>query len=208
MGKAILYVACFIVFITLYSCNAIMYNFYGIKKLEVFDDSLYYRSLNSMVRDFHEPYYSIVSSEDEFANYHSSFNGLGDKNIKQPVQILYFKADSLVSFRANCHARGNIFGDLDWNYDGDFDQFVPRSAIELGTGIPSLKTLSEIYRIPKENKADVTVLFFWNNMLLKQSKSAFEAIVDNYRTHSGESGDISIVLVNTDKPYIDFFKNE
>lgn len=206
MPKINLFLISSLVLIVTSYCDSIMYKMYGIKKLQVFDDSLYNHSLNSMIRNYSGSYYSIVSHEDEFKNYHMDYHNLGDKNIKQPIQILYFKEDSLLSFRANCYAKGNIFGQLDWNYNGAFDSFVPESAIHIAANTPNLRKLFETYHIPEEKRNDVTILFFWNNMLLKQSKSAFETIVKNINVHSNLSDGVSIILINTDKPYINFFK--
>ncbi len=47
----------------------------------------------------------------------------------QPLQTIYFNSDdSLISFNANCLAKGSrISTKLDWNYNGIYDNFPPKS---------------------------------------------------------------------------------
>ncbi|WP_241791354.1 hypothetical protein, partial [Sphingobacterium rhinopitheci] len=49
------------------------------------------------------------------------------------------------------------------------------------------------------------IVFFWNNMFSKQSKEAFQTISENLYKRK-DNVFINLILINTDIPYIDFFK--
>lgn len=184
------------------SCTALFSKIYGINNLQAFDQELYESTLEHILGDYSGSYYSVVSEQDAFVAYTSLLAPLiGDNNAKQPIQMLYFKDGKLQSFRANCHAKGGLTGHLNWNYNGDFDSFIPVSAVDLTTEPAILDSLMKTFAIPHEKKSAITIVFLWNNIFKNLSVEAFHVIVDNM-AKAKEADTCSIILVNTDKPYI------
>ena len=119
------------------------------------------------------------------------------KNLFQPIQILYFHNDSMVSYHVNCQAKGALFG-INWNTGNRFGAFPPETAIPESSKHLSLKNLQKIY--PQINPSDnkpYTVLLFWTNMLHRISRSAFDTIIENIEDFDKKDS-CSIYLINDD----------
>jgi hypothetical protein len=124
------------------------------------------------------------------------------KDFNQPVQILYFKDSKLISYHANCYAKGTLSG-IDWNYENRFDQFPPKSAIQSSLFNLSLLEITNIYdRITPAKK--YTVLVFWSWMLEGVSKDAVSTVLDN-RINNGADKSCEVFLINTDKYWSEKF---
>lgn len=82
-----------------------------------------------------------------------------------------------------------------------FDSFIPVSAVDLTTEPAILDSLMKTFAIPHEKKSAITIVFLWNNIFKNLSVEAFHVIVDNM-AKAKEADTCSIILVNTDKPYI------
>ncbi len=183
-----------------------MYKIYGIKNIESFDQQLYESALKKMPIQEPQVYsVSLISDSIQFSKYTEVFKDLGEKNSKQPIQILYFNENKLSSFHANCFAKGTFTGNLKWNYRGDFDRFLPKSAIELPEGIPTVEHILKIYPLENKSNYQTTILFFWTNILQKQSIDAFNTIIKNMKTRT-QLESIQLIMINTDKAFIEYFK--
>ena len=144
----------------------------------------------------------IIGDSVQFAAYRnlSSDSLWRDWRLVQPMQILYFANDSLVSFHRNCTARGKLFS-LDWNYDNRFGQFPPKSADSLtGAGL-TFQEISEIYHLPANDQVPCHVVIFWTNMFRRISKDAVNTVLNNIEKFD-MSEKCDIFLINNDKSYL------
>lgn len=189
----------FITLIGLQSCNPILQRLYGIEPLSSFDEEEYQNTLNEIASKYSGPIISIISQDsllDQYSRVDTSF----ESNTTQPIQILYFQGNYLKSFQANCFAKGSLFGNLNWNYDGRFDTFFPTSALPLKDKNLLLSDIKNIYKIGQPTD-DITIVFFWTNLMQKKSIEAFELIVDNIASYSLDR-EPTIIAINTDHFYI------
>ena len=116
--------------------------------------------------------------------------------IYQPIQILYFDKDSLVSFHVNCTAPSKGLN-LDWNYQGRFETFPPHSPIEVESCPLSLGDYRKIYS-EIEVGDGCSIIVFWTNMLYKFSRSAILSVVENMKIYAPNLN-IKLYLINNDK---------
>lgn len=172
---------------------------YGYKPIKQFDKNEYEAVVTSVLDDNFKMH-SIISDSAQFASYRKILSDSlwQHSTSAQPVQILYFKGDKLVSYHINCTARGSLSG-LNWNTDHRFETFPPTSAMPITPSMSALSEIRNIYHITDNNEYLIVVL--WSNMLSKISKSAIETVKSNLSKY-GNIGQATIVLINTDKYYV------
>ncbi|MBR0072789.1 MAG: hypothetical protein IJP95_03035 [Bacteroidales bacterium] len=142
---------------------------------------------------------ALVSDSLQFVAYWNLFaDTLWKRTAVQPVQILYFMGDTLVSYHVNCYAKGGM-ASLDWNTDNRFGQFPPQSAVPLTTLQLSFSQIAKLYGV--EAKKHLNIVVFWTNLLTKISKSAVNAALDNVEKH-GQNKKCEVFIINTDKFFI------
>jgi len=173
---------------------------FGYRTIEAFDKASYDRFIEKVMADT-IPAMSIISTENQFALYRSlSQDSLWRESFSgQPVQILYFYKDSLVSYHINCLAEGKIFG-LNWNTDGRFLSFPPQSAIptnKVGISFNDIRNTFDLGNIDK----NYSIVVFWSNMLSKVSKSAVEMVKENMNQYR-DPKNAELILINTDNYYV------
>ncbi len=184
------------------SCSAIFSKIYGVKELNKFDKQEY-DSFISKLKTENIMYFSLISDP---ASFRKSIN-LGDsvltqKDLYQPIQILYFEKNQIVSFQANCYAKGTL-KNLNWNYDNRFSIFPPKSAVPLNNERNvTFKEFNEIYPELKNIKGKkYSIIIFWTSMLENISYDAIETVFENIvkfdKTH-----ETVVYLINTDKFFI------
>lgn len=171
---------------------------YGYKPIKQFDKNEY-DAVVASVSDENFKMYSIISDSVQFASYRNIMSdSLWQQSTSgQPIQILYFKGDKLVSYHINCTAKGGVTG-LNWNTDHRFETYPPVSAMPITPSLHSLSKVKSIYHITDNN--EYLIIVFWSNMLSKISKSAIETVKSNVSQY-GNVNQASIVLINTDKYY-------
>lgn len=172
---------------------------YGYKPIKQFDKNEY-EAVVASVLDDNFKMYSIISDSVQFASYRKILSDSlwQHSTSAQPIQILYFKGDKLVSYHINCTARGSLSG-LNWNTEHRFETFPPASAMPITPSMSSLSEIRNIYHISDKN--EYLIVVFWSNMLSKISKSAIETVKSNLSKY-GNIDKTSIVLINTDKYYV------
>ena len=186
---------CFAIVILLAGCGVL----YGYKPLKQFDQKDYDQMITSVLdRNFKINH--IVSDYGQFDAYRTCVQDSlwQHQTAVQPVQILYFKKDSLLSYHINCTAKGG-FSNLNWNTDQRFETFPPLSAVTITPQMQNLSKIRDIYGI--NDDSEYLVVVFWTNMLPKISKSAIETVKTNLR-ENGAVKKAAIVLINTDKFYV------
>ena len=130
--------------------------------------------------------------------------GKDQKNLTQPLQVLYFDASGrLISYSVNCSVGG--FPNLKWNRYGTFDQFPAAKSVELDT----LNTVKDqLLHINPLNNApfpdlrtyDYTVLVYWCRFMGRQSKRLVHVVQDNVRLADGKK--VMVLYVNTDNFWV------
>lgn len=173
----------------------VLYDFRPVKQ---FDQNDYDKMITSVIdRDFKINH--TVSDYEQFDAYRTCIqDSLWQyQTAVQPVQILYFKKGSLISYHINCTAKGGL-SNLNWNTDKRFETFPPAKAVPITPQMQNLPKIREIYRI--NDDSEYLIVVFWTNMLPKISKSAIETVKTNLR-ENGAVNKTTILLVNTDKFY-------
>ena len=194
-NKSHIVILCFAIPILLAGCGVL----YDFKPIKQFDQKEYDKMITSVIdRDFKiKP---IVSDYGQFDAYRTCIQDSlwQHQTAVQPVQILYFKKDSLLSYHINCTAKGG-FSNLNWNTDQRFETFPPVSAVPITPQMQNLSKIRDIYGI--NDDSEYLIVVFWTNMLPKISKSAIETVKTNLR-ENGAVNKADIVLINTDKFYV------
>ncbi len=142
---------------------------------------------------------SCVSIDSSTFSKFMSYDDKGDSicnAMGQPLQIHYFRTDSLISFHANCYAKGGI-GKLDWNVYNRFETFppntVPFSELKQDKSFPEfLKTTT---------RKEYQIVLFWTQLLEKQAANLVQLVVDHIKSNNAQAK-VELILVNTD----DYFK--
>ena len=188
-------ILCFAIPILLAGCGML----YGYKPLKQFDRNNYDQMITSVLDQDYKISH-IVSDYEQFDAYRTCIQDSlwQHKTAVQPVQILYFKKDSLLSYHINCTAKGGL-SNLNWNTNQRFETFPPVSAVPITPQMQNLSKIRDIYGI--NDDSEYLVVVFWTNMLPKISKSAIETVKTNLR-ENGAAKKSAIVLINTDKFYV------
>ena len=117
----------------------------------------------------------------------------------QPLQALYFDEEGkLVSFHNNCYAGG--FPLLRWNKDGQFDKFIPATRTPITDTVLNLGLLlhyiEPISQTVSSEKTKWTIVIFWCDFMMKQSKELIKIARKNLLLDNSHS--VRILFVNTD----------
>lgn len=115
-------------------------------------------------------------------------------DLYQPVQVLCFDGDSLVSWLVQCYATKPGRLKVDWNHDGRFNSFPPLPSVNVPFGHLSLKRHTDIYPT-LQSATRYTVLIIYSNILRRVSRQAVEAVAQCLRGHEAET---TVFLINTD----------
>jgi hypothetical protein len=175
-------------------CSLLLKNNYGYNDPVKFTENEYEIFLNSIDTS------QIIHMRSDVSQFKEVINLCKDsvrrKDLNQPIQLLYFEDTILVSYHANCYAKGSLSG-IDWNYNNRFNKFPPESAIECSLFDLKISNFRDIYsEIYTEKK--YTVIIFWSWMLEGVSRDAIVTVQKNIRENEIEN-DTSIFLVNIDE---------
>lgn len=186
---------------SLVSCRLILSKLYGVNTLKKFDQKKCEKFIASIDKKGIKTYALYADT--------NSYNCVRKippgkklrKDFSQPVQILYFDGDSLVSFHANCYAQGSI-SNLDWNVNNRFNRFTPVSAIPMDSARFTISDFARCYTEQKPAKEKrYTVIIYWSLMLEKISKTAIRTVIDNI-VQFNKTEETVIFLVNNDQSFI------
>ncbi len=179
--------------VTTSSCKALGYKLIGVKHLNGFDKKAYDGFLQKLPD---VDYVDIVGDAEQFQSVMKiSSDSTMRHSLYQPIQILYFHKNDLVSYHINCTAPSKGL-DLDWNYQGRFESFPPVSPIEVKDYSLSLADYRNIYTEIAENDG-YCVVVFWTNMLYKFSRSAIMTVLENIECCASNL-DVKLYFVNND----------
>ncbi len=184
----------------LFSCSNIIYKLYGIEVLQEVDEqriTSFYAGIDLV--DLNHQQYLIDSTQFEIYRRVGKTDRI-KKDMSQPVQILYFINDRLASFHANCYAKGSL-KNIDFNYNGRFDQFIPTSATDSLPSYTSLTELGEKLNIePAISQKNITIIVLWTSMFENMAKSGIEEVLINLENFE-QKENVKIHFINNDDFY-------
>lgn len=173
-----------------------MYKMAGIEAIKEFDKN----KVEQVEKEFKKLNPEVImktASKNQFHSYVEYFGDFNKNDLKQPIQIHYYTIDSLASFHANCYAKGSIGGSLDWNYNGKFNEFIPKTSTQIKNN-KGLSFVLQQFNLPELN-TDNTIIFFWSNIMPKHSIEAYNLVINNLKTSKEKS---TLITINTDNFFV------
>ncbi|MDM1066070.1 hypothetical protein [Myroides odoratimimus] len=172
----------------------------GIRELEVFSQKDYEESLVKLKEKYPERTQFLISTQEQFISYSSLVEKDKQYILTKPIQLLYFKEDSLVSIHSSCNVPINYWTwKLDWNIDNRFEQFPPLSSTS--TLDIKLKQIQDVYGFRRENTSENTLIVFWSRMMEKQVYGALETVIYNKRL-SNKKEKLNTIFINVDHAFL------
>lgn len=181
-------------------CDTIVRNFYGIKEINGFNKAEYDSFISRLPNDVE--YTSLIGKSSQFNNMVSL---VGDtitlQHLHQPIQLLYFQNDTLVSHHVNCTAPAKWRG-LDWNYENRFGTFPPESPIPRGDCPLPFDVVEKAYGLA-DSKSDFVLVIFWTTAFERISHDAISTAFKNL-VQFNKQGETTVYLINNDEIMADF----
>ena len=175
------------------SCNSLVGMLVGYKELTQFNEE----DCTSFLTESQQtlPCTQIISTVDQ-TNARLSLDTAEAvfHDLYQPVHVLCFDGDSLVSWLVQCYATKPGSLKVDWNHDGHFNTFPPQSSVPIPFGHLSLTRHKAIYPT-LQSTTRYTVLIIYTNMMRRVSLRAIEAVAHSLSGHEKET---TVVLINND----------
>ena len=188
--KKLHFVAVTIVWLCLCSCNTLAPMLFGFREINGYDAEQCEKFYKKLPKDS-----PLVCNEKQFMQVSElGADSMQMKNLYQPLKIMYFHGDTLVSFHINCYCPPKLLFNLNWNYKHQFDEFPPASAVPLEDYTVTLSEMRTVFP-GISGETDNTVLVFWTNMLHKISKSEIKMVYKNLKRF-GHLNDVDVYLVN------------
>lgn len=197
-----------IILLSFYSCNTIMIKTIGIKEQK----ELSIERLNKFIRKKKLPSktsFYIADTEKYFNFLKERYlpDSTAVKQSMQPLKVMYFVNDNLVSYHINCNAGG--FPNLTWNRNNDFVRFIPHKQVHTKLDSSFLFSDLKLYLKPtfeKQNtvlnsEAKIKIVVFWNFLMKRQSKRLIKLVKKNITLNKNKEA-VEIYFVNNDKLYI------
>lgn len=181
------------------SCNTLAPILFGFREIHGYNAEQCEKFYKKLPKDF--DFIPLVCKEKQFMQVSElGADSMQMKDLYQPLKIMYFHGDSLVSFHINCYCPPTLGFNLNWNYKHQFDEFPPATTVPLDGYTLTLKDIQAVFPGIKGEK-DYTVLVFWTNMLHKISRSEIKTVYKNLKRFgsSTSSGtDVEIYIINND----------
>ena len=181
--------------LVLSSCNTLMPLLFGLQEIDGYNPEQCARFYKKLPKDF--AFTPLVCNDEQFfAVSNLGADSMQMKDLYQPLKIMYFHGDSLVSFHINCKCPPTALFNLNWNYWHQFDVFPPTTTVSLDGYTVTRSQLMDIFPEIKGD-SDYTVLVFWTNMLNKISRSEIKTVYKNLKKF-GRLNDVEVCLINDD----------
>ena len=196
--KILRFVAVTIVLLCLGSCNTLAPMLFGFREIDGYNAEQCEKFYRKLPKDF--VFTPLVCDEAQFRQVSNlGADSMQMKNLYQPLKIMYFHGDTLVSFHINCYCPPTLTFNLKWNYAHQFDVFPPATTVPLD-GYTLTRSQMQAVFPGITGEADYTVLVFWTNMVHKISKSEIKTVHKNLKKHgpSAGSGAAEVYLINND----------
>ena len=177
------------------SCNTLMPLLFGLQEIDGYNAEQCEKFYKKLPKDF--AFTPVVCNDEQFfAVSNLGADSMQMKDLYQPLKIMVFHGDSLVSFHINCKCPPTALFNLNWNYWHQFDEFPPVTTVPLDGYFVTRSQFVDIFPEIKGEK-EYTVLVFWTNMLTKISRSEIKTVYKNLKKF-GHLNDAEIYLVNDD----------
>ena len=202
--KKLRFIAVTIVLLCLGSCNTLAPMLFGFREINGYDAEQCEKFYKKLPKDF--AFTPLVCDEKQFRQVSNlGADSMQMKDLYQPLKIMYFHGDTLVSLHINCYCPPTLGLNLNWNYDHQFDGFPPRSSVALD-GYTLKRTDLQVVFPEIEGKKDYIVLVFWTNMLHKISRSEIKTVYRNLKKFGSSTGSVAeVYLINNDIPLAKLF---
>ena len=179
-------------------CNTLMPTLFGLQEIHGYDARQCEKFYKRLPKDFD---FTPVVCDDEqfFAVSNLGADSMQMKDLYQPLKIMVFHGDTLVSLHINCYCPPTVFFNLKWNFKHQFDVFPPTTTVPLEGYTVMRSQMQSVFPEIKGEK-EYTVLVFWTNMLTKISRSEIKTVHKNLKKFgpSTGSGAVEVYLVNDD----------
>lgn len=183
--------------LVLTGCNTLVPMLFGFREIHGYDAEQCEKFYKKLPKDFE--FTPLVCNEKQFMQVSElGTDSMQMKNLYQPLKIMYFHGDSLVSFHINCYCPPTLGFNLNWNFNHQFDEFPPATTVPLNGMTVTRSQMQSIFPEIKGD-SDCTVLVFWTNMLNKISRSEIKTVFKNLKNF-GHLDDAEIYLINEDIP--------
>ena len=193
--RRVVFIAFIGTLLALSSCSTIMPMLFGLQEINGYNAEQCAKFYKKLPKDF--VFTPVVCNDEQFfAVSNLGADSMQMKNLYQPLKIMYFHGESLVSFHINCYCPPTALFNLNWNYRNQFDEFPPATTVPLDGYTVTRSQLMNIFPEIKREK-EYTVLVFWTNMLAKISRSEIKTVYKNLKKF-GHLNDADIYLVNDD----------
>ena len=185
----------FALLLTLTGCNALMPMLFGVREINGYDAEFCEKFYRKLPQAFvFEP---LVCDEAQFWQVSElGADSMQMKDLYQPLKIMYFHGDSLVSFHINCYCPPTLGFSLNWNFKHQFDVFPPTTTVPLEGYTLRLADMKGIFPEIK-GEAECTVLVFWTNALQKISRSEVKTAYRNLKKFK-QLEKVEVYLINND----------
>ncbi len=178
---------------------------FGLQEIDGYDAEQCARFYKKLPKDF--AFTPLVCDEAQFFQVSQlGADSMQKKDLYQPLKIMYFHGDSLMSFHINCYCPPTLGFSLNWNFKNQFDVFPPTTTVPLEGYTLRLADMKGIFPEIK-GEAECTVLVFWTNMLAKISRSEIKTVHKNLKKF-GHLNDAEVYLVNDDIVMAKLLKEE
>ena len=168
---------------------------FGIQEIDGYNAEQCAKFYKKLPKDF--AFTHVVCSDEQYFQVSQlGADSMQMKNLYQPLKIMYFHGDSLVSFHINCYCPPTALFNLNWNFNNQFEDFPPATTVPLEGYTLTRRDLMNFFPEIK-GTADYTVLVFWTNMLNKISRSEIKTVYKNLKKF-GRLNDVEVYLVNDD----------
>ena len=183
------------VLLVLSGCNTLAPMLFGFREINGYDAEQCEKFYRKLPKDF--AFTPLVCDEEQFRQVSNlGADSMQMKNLYQPLKIMYFHGDELVSFHINCYCPPTLGFNLNWDFNHQFDEFPPATTVPLeGYTVTRAKMQSIFPEI--KGDAEYTVLIFWTNMLHKISKGEIKTVYKNLKKFQ-QLNNTKICLINND----------
>ena len=177
------------------SCNTLAPMLFGFREIHGYDAEQCEKFYRKLPKDF--AFMPLVCDEEQFRQVSNlGADSMQMKNLYQPLKIMYFHGDELVSFHINCYCPPTLGFNLNWDFNHQFDEFPPATTVPLEGYTVTRNQLMNVFPEIKGD-AEYTVLIFWTNMLHKISKGEIKTVYKNLKKFQ-QLNNTKICLINND----------
>lgn len=193
--RRVVFIAFIGTLLALSSCSTIMPMLFGLQEINGYNAEQCAKFYKKLPKDFE--FTPLACNEKQFMQVSElGADSMQMKNLYQPLKIMYFHGESLVSFHINCYCPPTALFNLNWNYRNQFDESPPATTVPLDGYTVTRSQLMNIFPEIKREK-EYTVLVFWTNMLAKISRSEIKTVYKNLKKF-GHLNDAEVYLINDD----------